>query len=189
MPPVYQHSLLEFRVALDAASAWLFAESPTRLLGAPGSQREQTLPRLSYAENPPWRSGLWLDPQREDWETVLGSISHDLPSGGRLAVLLSLPLSRRLPGRSSQGDQPLGLERHGPEEFRAGLDKNGFRLQDIFGLHTGQAILLNQLALTARRLGLLAFGDRLEFAARKHYIKPWKSAWSATCLLLRSVKA
>lgn len=179
---------LEYRIALDAACTWLAARPPLLLRSEQRELDAEIELRLAPSPQPPWRSALWVEPQRDSWQRALTELSMSLPSRARLAVLLSLPPSRRLPERNkwlgeSLGEQPGGLRR-----FVQAFADQGFELPTMHGLHTGQSVLYNALAGLARNAGRLAWGDRLEFTARRSYIKPLSRSWGATVALALAVR-
>ena len=186
--PVFELTPLEYRIALDAASVWLAHDPPLRLRCDQPALLPEIEQRLPLAGGPPWKSGLWLEPQQAGWQAALTEFSRCLPPGARLAVLLSLPPARRLPERCAWSGQALGEQKGGLDQFRQAFTGQGFGITSLHGLHSGQAVLLNALAMAARNLGRLALGDRLEFAARKRYIRPLHQAWRATCALLLAVR-
>lgn len=179
---------LEYRIALDAACAWLAPHPPLRLRGEqPGLAAELEM-RLAPSLQPPWRSALWIEPQRDGWQAALAELAAALPNQARLAVLLSLPLARRLPERRDWRGTALGEQAGGLARFLRALPENGFALHSLHGLHSGQAVLLNALAAVARKAGRLALGDRLEFSARRSYIKPLSRSWGASVALALAVR-
>jgi hypothetical protein len=105
-----------------------------------------------------------------------------------LAVLLSRPAARRLPERLAWQGEAQGEQIGGIRLFLLALRKNGFTVQDVYGLHSGQSVLLNASAHLLRRFGGWAVADRLEFAARSCYILPHSKAWQATLALVMAVR-
>jgi hypothetical protein len=178
---------LEYRIALDAACAWLATHFPQHVCCEQAELAAELDLRLSPSLQPPWLSALWLEPQQEGWQAGLPELSSALPAQAHLAVLLSLPPARRLPERRHWRSDALGEQPGGLKRFLQALAGSGFILQSLHGLHSGQSALLNSLALLARRGGRLAWGDRLEFAARKSYIKPLSQSWGATVALALAV--
>jgi len=186
--PIYKLAPLEYRVALDVVSVWLAPHCPLRLCCEQPALLPEIGQRLSFTFLPPWKSGLWLEPQQRDWQETLGEFSKLLPRGARLAVLLSLPLARCLPERRSWSGHALGGKLNGLHNFCLALSKEGFGIEALQGLHTSQAILGNIAVQVARKLGMLALGDRLEFATRINYTKPISRVWLATCALVLAVR-
>ncbi len=179
---------LEYRIALDAACAWLAPHPPLRLRGEQPSLAAELEMRLAHSLQPPWRSALWIEPQRDGWQSALAELAAALPSQARLAVLFSLPPARRLPERRDWRGGALGEQAGGFERFLQALPDNSFALHSLHGLHSGQSVLLNALAALARKAGCLALGDRLEFTARKSYIKPLSRSWGASVALALAVR-
>lgn len=186
-PAIYDLPPLEYRVALDAASSWLGAHPPLKLCCAQPALLGEVEMRLSEA-TPPWKSGLWVEPQVVDWPSQLREFAELLPPAGRLAVLLSLPLAQRLPERKTWQGAGLGEQPGGLRRFRNALEEDGFARQDVYALHSGQAVLLNAAAQLLRRGGRRAAADRLEFAARRVYTLPYQQAWRASVALVLAVR-
>lgn len=186
--PIYKLAPLEYRVALDVVSVWLVPHSPLLLCCEQPALLPEIGQRLSFTFQPPWQSGLWLEPQRSGWQETLVEFSKSLPAGARLAVLLSLPLARILPERRSWSGCALGEQLNGLPKFRFALTQEGFGIEALQGLHSSQAILGNIAGQVARKLGMLALGDRLEFTARINYTKPISRVWLATCALVLAVR-
>jgi len=186
--PIYKSAPLEYRLALDVVSVWLAPHSPLRLCCEQPALLPEIGQRLSFTFQPPWQSGLWLEPQQGDWRETLVEFSKLLPVGARLSVLLSLPLARRLPERRSWSGHALGEQLNGLRNFRLVLPQDGFKIEALHGLHSSQAILGNMMVQVSRKIGMLALGDRLEFIARKNYTKPISRVCLATCALVLAVR-
>jgi len=187
---VFVHELipLEYRVALDALSVWLAPFPPLHLCCEQPALLSELKQRLPFSLNHPWRSGLWLEPQRLGWLSPLVEFSACLPVGARLGVLLSLLPARLLPGHQAWGGTPLGEQIGGLQILWQALSQHGFSIVTMQGLHTGQAILYFAATKAARKHGRLALADRLEFAARQRYTQPLSSAWCASCALILAVR-
>jgi hypothetical protein len=186
--PEYQQIPLEYRVALDASSVWLANSSPIKLHCGQPALLQEVDQRLTITDASTWSDGLWIEPQAATWENVLNELTQQLSSGSRLAVLLSLPLARRLPERRDWSGNALGEYPRGLSTFTHALHKHEFLVNIIQGLHTGQAILFNFISSSSRKIGQYALADRIEFFARQHYIKPLPTAWGATCALLLATR-
>ena len=122
--PIYKLAPLEYRVALDIASLWLAPHSPLRLCCEQPALLPEIGQRLSFTFQPPWQSGLWLEPQQRDWQETLVKFSKLLPARTKLAVLLSLPLARHLPERCSWSGHALGEQLNGLHIFRLALSQD-----------------------------------------------------------------
>ncbi len=181
---LYKLAPLEYRVGLDAASTWLAQQPPLKLYCEQPALLGEAAQRLPAAEAGPSASGLWIEPQISSWQAVLEVLALELPPGGRLAVLLSRPLSRRLPERRDWQGTALGERPGGVRQLVHALHHHGLRMVTLQGLHSGQATLLLAAAALARKAGTLARADRLEFAARQRYIQAMGKAWGATCALI-----
>ena len=179
---------LEYRIALDTLSVWLSSYPPMRLRCEQPAFLPELKQRLPFSLDRPWRSGLWLEPQRLNWRSSIEEFSDCLMSGARLGVLLSLLPSRLSPGRQAWSGEPLGEQAGGLQNFQKALSQHGFKTITMQGLHSGQAILYFAAAKTARKHGRFALADRFEFAARQRYIRPISSAWCACCALILAMR-
>jgi hypothetical protein len=186
--PVYDLAPLEYRLGLDAASVWLARHSPVLLICEQPALRLECLQRLPVSHDHPGPGVLWLEPQRQTWRSVLTGLDARLASGAHLALLLSLPLARRLPECRIWDGNPLGQQPGGLQSLLHALHQHGLIIEVAQALHTRRSILTNASARLARTLGLHALADRLEFAARRHYIQPLKRSWQATCALILALR-
>lgn len=182
--PLYALAPLEYRLALDAAGLWLAGHLPLRLLCEQPALLPECRARLPFEDQPPWRGLLWLEPQQETWSATLPDLAAHLPTAARLALLLSLPPSRYLPESRSWPGAPLGPLPGGLQSLLSALHQHGFTIEVAQAIHTRRAVAGNALARLARRLGRHALADRLEFAARRHYVQPLQRSWQAACALL-----
>jgi hypothetical protein len=186
--PVYELALMEYRLGLDAASVWLAPYPPLKLLCEQPALVREVKQRLLITAISPWSSGLWIEPQAVSWKVALAEFSRQLISTCRLAILLSLPSARRLPERRDWAGSPLGEQSGGIRKLMHILPEHGFMIDTIQGFHCGQAVLLNTVAQINRKIGCVAWADRVEFAARKQYIQPLSKAWHATCALVLATR-
>ena len=186
--PVYVKIPSEYQIALDAACVWV-SENVTHFHCGSGMLRSEILQRVNIVDRSSQSSVLWVEPQVGQWEKTLSSFSQELPFGSNIAVVLSLPLAKRLPERKNWKDHPIGFQRYGLKNLCFTLASHSFSLEGIYALHTGNSILLNQLAAIIRSMKFYALADRLEFVAKKHYIRTWKGAGIATCALILATKA
>ena len=81
----------------------------------------EAMQRLDFTEKLPWQSALWVEPQKDRWEQTLESFTRELLTEGRLAVVLLLPLAKRLPERHGWQDLPAGFQRGGIDRLSDGL--------------------------------------------------------------------
>jgi hypothetical protein len=179
---------LEYSIALDAASVWLASYSPRKILCEQPALEQEVSQHLPIVKTPPWRSALWVEPQRLTWEKTLVDLSTQLPNDSNLAVLLSLPPARRLPDRHTWPTTSLGERPGGLNTLTHALLRHGFVINSVHGFHTGQSVFLNLAASFSRKLSCLALADRIEFFARQHYIKLTSKAWFATCALILAIQ-
>jgi hypothetical protein len=179
---------LEYRNALDVVCVWCLRDLHVKIICDQPALIGEINQRLTISSTPPWSSGLWVEPQSAYWLATLGEFSQQLIPGGRLAVISSLPPARRLPERRGWSGSSLGEQPGGHTRLLRALVDQGFAINSVHGLHTGQAVLLNAVAQCARKVGRLALADRLEFSARQHYIKPLSIAWPATCALILATR-
>jgi hypothetical protein len=181
---VYEQAPLEYRVAMDAACTWLGAYLPAGLRCDQPELKTEAEQRLRFEDAPPWQSGLWLEPQEQDWGAGLADFLGQLAPGARLAVVLSLPPARRLHERKDWRSPALGEKAGGMRRFLRGLAEQGVVVEAEMGLHSWQAVGLNLAGQAARRARFWALADRLEYAARLRYSQRLGGAWSATCALI-----
>jgi hypothetical protein len=121
--PVYALAPLEYRLGLDAACTWLATKPPLCLRCDQPVLLPEVEQRLDHTLLPPWSSGLWLEPQLTGWQFALTEFSAYLPSKAPLAVLLSLPFARCLPGNQCWPGVPLGKQRGGLKQFVRSLNE------------------------------------------------------------------
>lgn len=112
-----------------------------------------------------WGGAVWLEPQRRGWQHELDLISHALPQGGLLSIVLSLPLARidRAALPTALGIHPISLWR-----LRASLHERGFSVERAFGFGTIWATFTDWVGVRLRtqRPDL---SDRLRYAARRGF--------------------
>lgn len=186
--PLYLLAPLEYRLALDAAGPWLAGHAPLRLLCQQPALEAECQQRLPFSPLPPWNGALWLEPQLDSWSATLPELAARLAPGARLALLLSLPPARYLPETRLWPGQPLGPQPGGLQSLLHSLHQHGFEIHLAQALHTRRAVAGHALARLARLLGRHALADRLEFAARRHYIQPLQRSWQAACALLLATR-
>lgn len=107
-----------------------------------------------------WIGAVWLEPPRRTWMDDLDLISRELPRGGLLSIVLSLPFAVF---RSPRRPITLGMMPEGLWRLRAMLSRRGFRVERLFGFQTIWWSLLRRFAqsLSYRRPDLT---DRLQYA-------------------------
>ena len=112
-----------------------------------------------------WVGAVWIEPQRRDRRADLEAISSELPPGGVLSVVLSLPLAflRRVSSRSALGTLPTGLWR-----LRGALIEQGFRVEHAFGFQTIWSSTLRWIALSMRLRP--DWSDRLQHATGRIFV-------------------
>lgn len=179
---------LEFRIALDAASVWLSNFKVTQIPGSNDLVAYELEQRFGLRDEHLQQGFLWFEPQINNWQEQLQGVSSDNHQISRLAVIISIPLAKMLPEISNNSSEGVGTSRREIKLFVEALSSLGFEVERIQTFHTGTSILINQFADLARRLGFFAFGDRLGFAAKKHYIRSWKALVLGTCLLITARK-
>ena len=182
--PANELAPLEYRIALDASCTWLAFYLPIKLVCEQITLLQEVEQRIPMAVISPWSSGLWLEPQSVGWQHTLAEFSQQLASGSRLAILLSLPFARWLPERRNWSGTPLGERIGGLHKLLNKIPEYGFMVESVYGFHCGQSVILNIVAICARKIGRLANADRIEFAARTHYTQRLPNAWNATCALV-----
>jgi hypothetical protein len=182
--PVYTLAPLEYRLALDAAAVWLVGSTPVGLRCEQPALELECRSRLPANHPPPWRGLLWLEPQYPTWQPALDGLAAHLLPGARLALLLSLPPARRLPGFRLWGDDPLGIHPCGLRRLRQALADLDFTLQAARAFHGVPSLFWNTTSCLARLSFRRALADRLEFTARLHYLQPLERSWLSTCALL-----
>lgn len=187
--PVYKSAPLEFRVALDIASSWLIGCREIRLVCEQPFLEEEAKQRLNFTTQAPWSGGLWIEPQQSSWkQSLLAEFTQQSSASYRLAIMLSLSTAHKLPECQDWAGTPLGEQSTGINRLVNELAENEFTTITAHGIHSSQAVLLNLAASIAQRLSRFALADRLEFLARKQYIKPYSTAWRSTCALLLAAK-
>ena len=112
-----------------------------------------------------WASAVWLEPQRRSWRVDLERIKTELPQGGQLSIVLSLPLAWLQRGSSLRA---LGLLPGGVQQLRAALIERDFSVERAFGFQTAWSIALGGLA-TRMRPHRPDWSDRLRYAARRYF--------------------
>lgn len=182
--PVYAQATLEYRLALDAASVWLARSIPVGLRCEQPALENECRQRLPVVQIPPWQSLLWLEPQDPSWRPALDGLAIHLLPGARLAVLLSLPSARRLPGFQAWGGDPLGVHLGGWKRLQQELAAQGFTIDAARAFNGGQSVFWSTSSRVARLLHRFALAGRLEFNARLHYLQPLTASWLSTCALL-----
>jgi hypothetical protein len=182
--PVYAMASLEYRLAIDAASVWLARSIPVGLRCEQPALEHECRQRLPVVQIPPWQSLLWLEPQYSSWRPALDDLASHLLPGARLAVLLSLPAARHLPGFHAWGSDPLGVRFGGWKHLQQELAAQSFILDTARAFHGGQSVFWSTSSRVARLLHRCALADRLEFNSRLHYLQPLAASWLSTCALL-----
>ena len=183
------------RYALDAcALAFGTSRGPVLLVSAvpawERALRRRMGDRLFTVDDPArptsqaWVGAAWLEPQRDSWQMSLDQIRHELPQGGLLAVVLSLPLAAlQTPARpNALGIMPAGIVR-----LRSALHSHNFKVERTFGFQTILWFVLRELAgRVARRRP--DWGDRIHFAMRRSFAT-WGLALAATTTGLIEARA
>ncbi len=107
-----------------------------------------------------WTAAVWLEPQWRTWRTELEQIRNELPPGGQLTIVLSLPLASL---QRSTNCGALGMIPSGIGQLRAALADHGFTLERAFGFQTLWSSALGWLAIHAR-------SHRPDWSDRLHYV-------------------
>ncbi len=112
-----------------------------------------------------WRGAVWLEPQRRDWRHELDLISHALPRGSLLSIVLSLPLGplQREVLPTALGVHPIGLW-----QLRASLHARGFMVERAFGFGAVWSTFTDWVAVRLRATRP-DWSDRLRYAARRGF--------------------
>ncbi len=169
--PVYDLAPLEYRYALDVATAVLTSAASDSVLvycNVPQLKRE-VQQRLTVSTTQHGRAALWLEPMVEDWRTQLDRISCQLLPGAPLALILSLPLARLLPERRTWVGHPVAMNPAAVWRLYRALKCSGFSVSGVYGLHSPAAIALNQVSRVLERLDRPDLADRFHFAGRLAY--------------------
>ncbi len=112
-----------------------------------------------------WVGAVWLEPQRQTWRAELGEIAAELPGGGLLSIIVSLPLAFLHGGGSPAS---LGMLPSGAWQLRRGLTRSGFRVERTFAFHTPRSSMLHWLA-TRLRSRRPDWSDRVHSAMRRRF--------------------
>jgi hypothetical protein len=188
MIPVAALAPLDYRYALDAAMPLLAAAAPQRIICHLPALLEEVAWRLpDQVESGHGESALWIEPPAAGWQDDLAQIASALPKGGPLVVVASRPLARLLPERRIWPAQALGLRPGGTRRLEQGLRLAGFRLREIYGIHTLWSIGLNRLSLAVESRWPVSAAC-LHFAARLHYAVQGRSSALATVALILAQK-
>ncbi len=161
---------LDYRYALDAAASLLSGEGPAFVLCPVAELRDEVRQRVPrWAAKPDAAAALWVEPLLGTWRTDAEMLRNVLPNGALLAVVLSRPLARLIPDRRAWAPEAVGLQIRGAGRIRSTLGAVGFAVEASHGIHSAVAIGLNLAARQCARFGCPDLGDRLQFAARRHY--------------------
>jgi hypothetical protein len=182
--PVYTLAPLEYRLALDAAAVWLVGSTPVGLRCEQPALELECRSRLPANHPPPWAGVLWPEPQYPTWQPVLDGLAAQLLPEARLALVLSLPLARHLPGYHLWSGDPLGFHPGGLRRLLQALVHQGFTLAAARAFHGVPSLFWNTASCLARLTFCHALADRLEFTARLHYLQPLERSWLSTSALL-----
>jgi hypothetical protein len=164
------------RYALDAcALAFGLSHGPTLLLSSMPPWERALRRRIGdhlFATNDParpssqaWGGAVWLEPPWRGWRAQLAEIRHELPRGGLLSIVLSLPLALLQQERRPLG---LGMKPAGLLQLRSTLVDNGFWIERAFGFHT---LVWSVARGIVQWIGQWRpdLADRLHFAIRRSF--------------------
>jgi hypothetical protein len=198
--PMKELTALDYRYALDASMSLLGGKNSFLVRCNLPELFEEVRQRLpnDWLKLGQATGALWIEPLRSSWSDELVELAACLSDDARLVIIASRPLSaigrggegaRGRPQVSSGtgGERPrqaLGLRPGGIYQLRRGLHKEGFVLENEYGIHSPLAILLNSLSQQATRWGYRALGDRLHFAARLRYCTSSPASSLSTVALL-----
>lgn len=182
--PVSRLVSLEYRYALDAAMALLPQQPAPLARCSSAALRDEMEQRLPARVSGPAPAALWVEPPAETWRADLYELAGNLLSEGMLVIIASRPPALMLPERRGWRSWPLGVRPGGLMMLRRALRQTGFSLHQEYGIHTINAIILNQLGQQAARNDRLDLGDRLEFAARLRYRSSGPLAGLSTVALI-----
>lgn len=180
--PVYRLAPLEYRFALDAASAFLGGKTGSveiwnNLPALDEELEDRWGERASVSAAP---NILWVEPLAGDWQTRLEGLAEARETK-TLVIINSGFLAARLPERQGW---PVPASFGQLRRFRQALKSCGFKSDRIFGVHTLASILLNQISHQIGRFGRPALADRLQFAARQSYCSRGWAAFATVDLLV-----
>ena len=161
---------LEYRYAFDAVMPRLAQEEELLIrCDVPQLMSEITQRFPFYRKTRHAKMALWVEPLQFTWQDDLMAINDQLRYRSLLIIIASRPLACLLPERQTWEGKPLGIQVSGLARLRRKLGQMGWVVERHDGIHSLQAIVLNQLSGIAGRFGRVAWADRLEFAARLHY--------------------
>jgi hypothetical protein len=191
--PAWSLAPREYGYALDAVMPRLAGEESLVVRCHVAALEAEIRQRLArWTAQGQARVALWVEPLVDDWQAELEALAAALAGDGTLIVIASRPLARLLPeagqitGTTRRGwpGRPLGLQPGGIRRLRRTLERQGFRLEGEYGVHTLAAIGLNLLGQQLARWGRPDLGDRLGFAGRLRYCTAGRLAPLSTVALL-----
>lgn len=129
---------------------------------------QKITPIESISDQMEYSTALWLEPNRESVDEVLGGISRQVAASGRV-VLLMRGVSYRIFDRKRQ--KLSDSEEHiDPAEMLSKLVSMGWRIQSRLGFHSLRSQLFLGLSLVARLLRMRLLEDKLLHTARESYV-------------------
>jgi hypothetical protein len=184
--PFYAREILKRLSSLPAALA------PTGDWASLSSSMEEKLgpevpgPNITAAEamERPASVAIWAEPEPDTAAYLRQSVLRSLEREGRLCIINSGWLARRLPewtrleGRPAS--RPVALR-----QVRRWLQSSAFTIEATVGFHGPLSILWGYRHHLAQRLGRPDVADRCHFKMRAEYVtRGWRAAFSPVCVII-----
>jgi hypothetical protein len=179
---------LEYRAALDAMAPILSAGNMLVINNISELDHELENRSIAGGNTTLAPSALWIEPMAESWRDDLLHLQSRLAPHGRLFILVSLPLARFLPERTSWSGSPLGCSFIGVRQLHRAVTNSAFSVSRMWGFHGLESILLNSIGTVCHRLGRADLTDRLSFAARLRYCRAGTTAMLSTVALIETAR-
>jgi hypothetical protein len=129
---------------------------------------------------------LWAEPERATGAQALRNLQRLLDPAGRMYVIVSQPLARRLPewrGNNLPAAGPAGLRR-----TIDWLRQQGWTIAQLYGFHSPASIVWEAAARLMERAGRADLADRCHFKMRDTYVAGGAQAALAPVAVLAAVR-